>query len=615
MVKKEIRSYGQLTNTNNVESRKVEGYAALFNSRSVDFGGWTEEIAPGAFDGVIERSTVLALMDHNVDRGILARSVNGEGSLKLSVDERGLCFEFEAPNTPLGDELLEMIKRSDITTCSFAFTVDSDSWYNSEDGTCLRTINKIDRLYDVSPVYSAAYPETSIAVAQRSFEAFKAELEKRAEEEADKDKGKDKDDDEKTPDEGKDTTVAEDKEDDNNSDGEKADEKKETDDNKSEDDEVKEEDEEKKSDDNKSDDKKDEKSEDEDEKDDINKEDKEDSSEEEKQDKQDKRNRINTMEKFSLIKTIRSIVNNQAIDEVNQAVLELGKEEMRKSGLSYSGQIQLPFETRADVAQATVTGAGEEIVATEKLNILEPLKNRLVFTELGANYMTGLVGNISIPTYTGSTAGWAGEIDEAANGLGQFGSVEYSPKRITAYIDISKQFINQDSVGAEALLRQDIVDAVAQVLESTVLGDEAGSNTKPAGIFNGATAEDITYANLVAAEEKLEEANIPGEYKFVVSPAIKAAMKQTTVGGTKSDLRMLLENGEANGYGVVSTGNSKGIALANWSDLIICQFGSMDLVIDPYTVATKGCIRIVVNAYFDAKFRRPESVVANTKNA
>lgn len=582
---KEIRSYGQLTN--NAETRKVEGYASLFNSRSVDLGGFTEEIAIGAFDNVIEKSTVLALMNHNEDRGILAKSVKGKGSLKLDVDERGLHFEFEAPNTPLGDELLEMIKRSDINTCSFAFKVESDSWTKNEDGTYLRTINKIGKLFDISPVYAAAYPETSIEMAKRSLDAFKAEEEKRAEEEKEEEKEED---------------VKEEK------DEVKADDEKKEDVEK--DDEVKADDE--KNEDSSQDD---EKKEDVEEKEEEEEEEKEEDSS--REDKHDKRNCINTMEKFSLVKTIRSIVNNQAIEDVNQAILDLGKDEMRKSGLFYSGQIQLPFETRStpDAVQATVTGAGQEIVETEKLNILEPLKNRLVFTELGANYMTGLVGNISIPTYTGSTAGWAGEIDDAPNGAGNFGTVEYSPKRITAYIDISKQFINQDSVGAEALLRKDIVDAVAQVLESTVLGDAEGSTTKPAGIFNGATAEDITFANLVAAEEKLEEANIPGEYKFVVSPAIKAVMKQTTIGGTKSDLRMLLEDGEANGHPVVSTGNSKGIALANWADLLICQFGALDVTVDPYTVATKGCVRLVVNAYFDAKFRRSNSVVANIKTA
>ena len=572
-IEKEYRASGQLSNT---DSRIVEGYASLFNSRSVDLGGFTEVISEGAFDGVIERSTCLALMNHSQERGVLARSVKGKGSLKLNVDEKGLHFRFEAPKTTLGDELLEMISRSDMDSCSFAFTVEKDHWEKEEDGTYLRHIDQIGKLYDISAVYSAAYPETSIAVAQRSLEAFKQEEIEKAEETKE----------EETKTEEREEPVVE-----------------------TETTEVKEE--ETKEEETKAEEPKDEPQ-------------PEERKEENPTEKVEERNNINTIKenqhinmeknKFSLLKTIRSIVNNQPIDEVNQAILEVGKEEMRNSGLSYSGQIQLPIEERATV-QATVTTAGEEVVETEKLNILEPLKNKLVFTELGANYLTGLVGNISIPSYSGSTAGWAGEIESAQDGAGSFDTVEYAPKRITAYIDISKQFINQDAVGAEALLRRDIVDAIAQVLESTILGENDATTKKPAGIFYGAGKVEVSYDTLIDMEETLETANVPGDYKFVVSPAIKAAMKKTTEGGTKSDFRFLYQNGEANGYKVISTGNSKGIALANWSDLLVCQFGALDLTVDQFTQATKGCIRLVVNAYFDAKFRRAESVVTGIVDA
>lgn len=572
-IEKEYRASGQLSNT---DSRIVEGYASLFNSRSVDLGGFTEVISEGAFDGVIERSTCLALMNHSQERGVLARSVKGKGSLKLNVDEIGLHFRFEAPKTALGDELLEMISRSDMDSCSFAFTVEKDHWEKEEDGTYLRHIDQIGKLYDISAVYSAAYPETSIAVAQRSLEAFKQEEIEKAEETKE----------EETKTEEREEPVVE-----------------------TETPEVKEE--ETKEEETKVEEPKDEPQ-------------PEERKEENPTEKVEERNNINTIKenqhinmeknKFSLLKTIRSIVNNQPIDEVNQAILEVGKEEMRNSGLSYSGQIQLPIEERATV-QATVTTAGEEVVETEKLNILEPLKNKLVFTELGANYLTGLVGNISIPSYSGSTAGWAGEIESAQDGAGTFDTVEYAPKRITAYIDISKQFINQDAVGAEALLRRDIVDAIAQVLEATILGENDATTKKPAGIFYGANKVVVSYDTLIDMEETLETANVPGDYKFVVSPAIKAAMKKTTEGGTKSDFRFLYQNGEANGYKVISTGNSKGIALANWSDLLVCQFGALDLTVDQFTQATKGCIRLVVNAYFDAKFRRAESVVTGIVDA
>ena len=95
--------------------------------------------------------------------------------------------------------------------------------------------------------------------------------------------------------------------------------------------------------------------------------------------------------------------------------------------------------------------------------------------------MTGLVGNISIPKYSGSTVTWEGEVGAASDGAGTFSEVELSPKRLTAYIDVSKQFLLQDSVSAEAMLRNDIVKAISNKLEATILGDEVGSNKIAAG--------------------------------------------------------------------------------------------------------------------------------------
>ena len=149
-----------------LESRSVEGYAALFNSPSVlMFGGdgeFVETIAAGAFDGVVEVSDVKCLLNHDERRGLLARSRSGEGSLTLTVDDKGLKYAFDAPATALGDELLEGLRRGDISGSSFAFTVSDDEWKKQEDGTYFRTIKKIDRLFDVSPVYDPAYPETSV---------------------------------------------------------------------------------------------------------------------------------------------------------------------------------------------------------------------------------------------------------------------------------------------------------------------------------------------------------------------------------------------------------------------------------------------------------------------
>lgn len=162
------------------EKRTVEGYAMLFGVKS-DGLDFEEVIERGALDGVIEKSDVFALLNHNRDRGILARSVNGKGSLTLTVDSKGLKYRFEAPRTMLGDELLENLRRNEINQSSFAFTVadGGEKWERMKSGKWKRTISQFARIYDVSPVYNAAYSKTTVCM--RGKEQAEKELEERKE--------------------------------------------------------------------------------------------------------------------------------------------------------------------------------------------------------------------------------------------------------------------------------------------------------------------------------------------------------------------------------------------------------------------------------------------------
>lgn len=323
-----------------------------------------------------------------------------------------------------------------------------------------------------------------------------------------------------------------------------------------------------------------------------------------------------TMDKFSLLKAINDVANNRQLDERAQEVVTAGITEMRKAGQSYSGQIVLPIEERADI-KATVATAGQENVAEDKLGILEPLRANLVLVQAGASYMTGLIGNVSIPVYSGSNVGWAGEVDDASNGGGTFSEVNLEPKRLTAYIDVSKQFLIQDSNSAEEMLKRDIVSAIANKLEATILGNEAGDAKKPAGMLNAVTADttDVTYKDIVKMEADLEAKNVRGDIKFIVSPSAKADLK-TTDKGTDTG-KYLMEGNEVNGYPVLSTSAvaGKGIIFGNFSDLVIGQWGGIDLTVDPYTQAANGKVRLVINAYFDAKPRRADSFVKKVLKA
>ena len=315
------------------------------------------------------------------------------------------------------------------------------------------------------------------------------------------------------------------------------------------------------------------------------------------------------MENFSLLKAINDVANNRQLDERAQEVVSAGIAEMRKAGQSYSGQIVLPIESRN--IQATVEGAGQENVAEDKLGILEPLRANLVLVNAGASYMTGLVGNVSIPVYSGSNVGWAGEVDAATNGAGTFTEVALEPKRLTAYIDVSKQFLIQDSNSAEEMLKRDIVAAISNKLEATILGTEAGSTTKPAGLLNGVTKDSnaITFEDIVEMEATLEGANVSGEIKYIVSPTAKAALKTTKIDAGSGKFAM--EGNEMNGYPVLCTSAvaGKGVIMGNFNDLVIGQWGGIDLTVDPYTQAANGKVRLVINAYFDAKPRRAEAFV------
>ena len=170
----EIRNNGIVIERNYDESRHVEGYAIVFDSLSVDLGFY-ETIERGAItQELLDNSDVFALLNHDDDK-VLARSNKGVGSLKLTLDERGLKYEFDAADTQLGNDLLEYLKRGEISTSSFAFALnyndpDAETW-ERKNGKNYRTIHKIAYLHDVSPVWNAAYAATSVS--QRSLDKCK----------------------------------------------------------------------------------------------------------------------------------------------------------------------------------------------------------------------------------------------------------------------------------------------------------------------------------------------------------------------------------------------------------------------------------------------------------
>ena len=152
------------------ESRTIFGTATVFNS-SYDMGWYDEEMSAEALKDS-DLNDVVALFNHDMNM-VLART--SSGTLKLNITGDAMEYEFEAPNTTLGNDLLEMVKRGDVYQSSFAFTVEAEDWQERMGSKPKRVIRSIKKVYDVSPVTYPANPDTMVA--KRSYDATK-ELDK-----------------------------------------------------------------------------------------------------------------------------------------------------------------------------------------------------------------------------------------------------------------------------------------------------------------------------------------------------------------------------------------------------------------------------------------------------
>lgn len=158
---------------NKIEIREAEGktiitgYAAVFDSASVDLGGFTEYIRKGAFNKSLKESHQKALWNHNSDY-VLGNTRSG--TLKLWEDEIGLAYELDTPNTQAGRDLVESVRRGDIDGNSFGFNVVNQEWDESNPSKVVRYLNEVN-LFEISPTAFPAYPETSIGI-RSAYEDF-----------------------------------------------------------------------------------------------------------------------------------------------------------------------------------------------------------------------------------------------------------------------------------------------------------------------------------------------------------------------------------------------------------------------------------------------------------
>lgn len=304
---------------------------------------------------------------------------------------------------------------------------------------------------------------------------------------------------------------------------------------------------------------------------------------EEEEDKEEKNTR-NIKMKTSLIKELRSAMDN------NQKSITINAE---KRTVQVTGE----------------AGIHDEVVETEIDGILEPLYAKSVLSQLGARWYTGLPhGDVQVPIMGKGQVGWAGEIAAASATGNEFTTVKLSPKRLTAYVDISKQMLVQDNIGVEAAVRRDIVNALNDKLEATIFGNAASSETKPAGIFYNVTSTNIDdYAGLCQFEAGLDDANINGQKKYLMGNTAKATFRSMIKGTNATG--MVLEANQIDGTPMLNTSNvsTKKFVYGDFNYLAIGSWGDIEITIDQYTQAVNGCVRLVINAFFDAKILRPEA--------
>ena len=297
---------------------------------------------------------------------------------------------------------------------------------------------------------------------------------------------------------------------------------------------------------------------------------------------------------------------------------------------------------------STLTGpAGQFGVETEVLgqDLIALLRNRIVFQQLGATMLTGLEGNVAIPKQTGAATFYWGQegfqVTESDQALGQIGLTPHTGRAMTRY---TKELLAQSSLDVEMFVRDDLSKVVALGIDSAMLNG-TGADGQPLGIFNypGLTLVTVgstnaggnpTWAQIVGLEAAVAKSNADfGMMHYLTSASGRSILKQT-LKGTASTVPIFLWEvgdsrvngipvGEMNGYDswasnqVPSTfakgsgpATNTALLFGNFESAVIGTWGILDVVVDPYTLADKGIIRVIYSTLVDLNVKWIQSFAA-----
>lgn len=339
---------------------------------------------------------------------------------------------------------------------------------------------------------------------------------------------------------------------------------------------------------------------------------------------------------YSFLRAINALANpgDRKAQEAAKFEREASDAFAGKHGRAASGFF-VPTEVQRRDLNVTTATAGGHAVATNLLaaSFIELLRNKMALNGLGAQFLTGLVGNIAIPRATGgATAYWVAESGAPTESQQAFDQVAMSPKTVGAFTDISRKLLLQSSVDVEGFVRNDLATVLALAIDLAGINGTGASN-QPTGILStsgigsvagGTNGLAPTYQHMIDLETAVAIANADvGNLSYLTNAKVRGKLKSTQKVATYGDDFVWSEDGMVNGYGAtvsnqvpsnLTKGTSSGVCSAilfgNFADLIIGQWGALDLTVDPYTGSTSGTVRVVALQDVDIAVRHAESFAA-----
>jgi HK97 family phage major capsid protein len=302
---------------------------------------------------------------------------------------------------------------------------------------------------------------------------------------------------------------------------------------------------------------------------------------------------------YSMLRAVNAVVTgNWSGAELER---EASDEVAKRVGKDAQGFF-VPMDIQRDVT--TASGSGSGAIGTDNLgdSFIDLLRNSLKVKELGATVLGGLVGNVTIPALTtGNASYWVDENSAPTEGAPVVGQVALNPSTVGAYVDLSRRFLAQSSFDAEAMFKNDLALSLATKIDLACING-SGTSPEPTGILNttGIGAVDFTaegaptYAEIVNVWEEVANDNgLTGSPAFLTNATLAGALMSTD--SFSSAGLPILKDGKILGYDCAVSGNvpAHHIIFGNWNDLVIGEWGAIDIAVDKTSLSTTGAVRVV----------------------